>query len=92
MIIMMLGFWGVGLVTSKAYPDAPPIRLWLSIPQGRPYSGQDDILGGQEVFLRYGVPLPLFAMVPVPALVSSDYKKILRASETASKIQTEKQE
>ena len=55
MIVMVTGFAVLIWVTAKAYQDAPPIPDFVVNPAGETVFTRDDILGGQEVFLKHGL-------------------------------------
>jgi nitric oxide reductase subunit B len=52
---MIIGFTLLTIVTVKAYHGAPPIPAKVVDPSGQPVFTGDDIKGGQEVFLKYGL-------------------------------------
>ena len=55
LLVMILGFTLLTIVTVKAYHGAPPIPAKVVDPSGQPVFTGDDIKGGQEVFLKYGL-------------------------------------
>ncbi len=55
LLVMALGFTLLGLVTVKTYQGAPPIPAKVVDAAGRLLFTGDDIIQGQEVFLKYGL-------------------------------------
>ncbi|BAW79484.1 nitric-oxide reductase [Candidatus Nitrosoglobus terrae] len=54
-MVMVIGFALLLSITHKAYHNAPPIPLKIEDIQGNILFTSDDISGGQEVFLKYGL-------------------------------------
>jgi nitric oxide reductase subunit B len=52
---MGLGFTVLIWLAAKTYSDAPPIPLQVVGPSGGTIFSREDILAGQQVFLRYGL-------------------------------------
>jgi nitric oxide reductase subunit B len=53
--VMVVGFGILILLSAKSYVDAPPIPGKVVTEKGETVFTGDDILSGQEVFLRYGL-------------------------------------
>jgi nitric oxide reductase subunit B len=54
-LVLIGGFTVLIALAAKAYKDAPPIPEQVVDPSGRVLFTREDILGGQEVFLKYGL-------------------------------------
>ena len=54
-LVLIGGFTVLIALAAKAYKDAPPIPEQVVDPNGRVLFTREDILGGQEVFLKYGL-------------------------------------
>lgn len=54
-IVIVAGFAVLGLITVKAYQNAPPIPSKAVDPAGMTVFTADDVAAGQEVFLKYGL-------------------------------------
>lgn len=54
-LVMVLGFTILIWLAVRTYTDAPPIPEKVMSPSGEPIFTREDILGGQQVFLRYGL-------------------------------------
>lgn len=54
-LVMIFGFSLLGLITVKTYQGAPPIPARVVDATGQVVCTGDDIKGGQEVFLKYGL-------------------------------------
>ncbi|MCX7753430.1 MAG: cbb3-type cytochrome c oxidase subunit I [Blastocatellia bacterium] len=54
-LVLIGGFTILIALAAKTYKDAPPIPGQVVDPQGRVLFTREDILGGQEIFLRYGL-------------------------------------
>jgi len=54
-LVMIVGFTILSIVTVKTYDNAPPIAARVVDGAGRTIFTSDDILRGQEVFLKYGL-------------------------------------
>jgi nitric oxide reductase subunit B len=54
-IILVVGFSVLIWVTARIYVDAPPIPGKVLGPSGETVFTRDDILAGQQVFLKYGL-------------------------------------
>jgi nitric oxide reductase subunit B len=54
-IILVVGFSVLIWVTARSYVDAPPIPGKVLGPNGETVFTRDDILAGQQVFLKYGL-------------------------------------
>jgi len=55
MLILALGFTVLIWISVQAYRDAPPIPEKVIGPSGETIFTRDDILAGQQVFLKYGL-------------------------------------
>lgn len=55
LLTVFIGFSILIWLTVKAYQDAPPIPQKVVDPEGKVLFTQRDILGGQQVFLKYGL-------------------------------------
>lgn len=55
LLVMIFGFTLLTIVTVKAYRGAPPIPTRVADASGQTVFTGDDIKGGQEVFLKYGL-------------------------------------
>ncbi len=54
-LVMIFGFSLLGLITVKTYQGAPPIPARVVDATGQVVFTGEDVLGGQEVFLKYGL-------------------------------------
>jgi nitric oxide reductase subunit B len=54
-LVMVLGFTVLIWLAVRTYTDAPPIPEKVMSPSGETIFTREDILGGQQVFLRYGL-------------------------------------
>jgi nitric oxide reductase subunit B len=54
-LVMIAGFSLLSYITVRTYTDAPPIPDQVQDVSGRTLFTSDDILRGQEVFLKYGL-------------------------------------
>ena len=54
-LVLALGFTVLIWVSVRAYKDAPPIPAKVVGPSGETIFTRDDILAGQQVFLKYGL-------------------------------------
>src|SRR5512136_2084527 len=54
-LVLALGFTVLIWIAVRAYKDAPPIPVKVVGPVGETIFSRDDILAGQEVFLKYGL-------------------------------------
>ncbi len=54
-VTMIIGFSVLIFVATLAYKDAPPIPAKVANAQGGTICTRDDILAGQQVFLKYGL-------------------------------------
>ncbi len=54
-LVMIAGFAVLSYLTVRTYTDAPPIPDRVEDTSGRTLFTSDDILRGQEVFLKYGL-------------------------------------
>jgi len=54
-LVVIAGFTILIALAAKAYQDAPPIPERIVDPSGRVLFTREDILGGQQVFLKYGL-------------------------------------
>ncbi len=54
-LVMIVGFTLLSIVTIKTYDNAPPIAARVVDGSGRTIFTRDDVLRGQEVFLKYGL-------------------------------------
>src|SRR5512135_2745336 len=54
-LVLALGFTVLIWISVRAYRDAPPIPAKVVGPSGETLFTRDDILGGQQVFLKYGL-------------------------------------
>lgn len=54
-LILVLGFTVLIALTVKTYNDAPPIPERVEGPSGETIFLRDDLLAGQQVFLKYGL-------------------------------------
>ncbi len=54
-LVVIGGFTILIALAARAYKDAPPIPEQVVDPGGRVLFTREDILGGQEVFLKYGL-------------------------------------
>lgn len=54
-IILIVGFSILVFLAIRTYQDAPPIPGTVVGPSGETVFTRDDILGGQQVFLKYGL-------------------------------------
>lgn len=54
-IVLVFGFFVLGLLAYRTYTGEPPIPLRTVDPAGRLVFTRSDILGGQQVFLRNGL-------------------------------------
>jgi nitric oxide reductase subunit B len=54
-LILVLGFAVLTWMSVRSYVDAPPIPARVVSPTGETIFTRDDILAGQQVFLRYGL-------------------------------------
>ncbi len=54
-LVMIAGFAVLSYLTVRTYADAPPIPNRVEDASGRTLFGSDDILRGQEVFLKYAL-------------------------------------
>lgn len=54
-LVMIFGFTVLSIVTVETYRNAPPIPARVVDSAGRTIFTRDDILHGQEVFLKYGL-------------------------------------
>ncbi len=54
-LVLIVGFAVLTWVGVRSYTDAPPIPLRVTDPAGKTVFTGDDIIGGQQVFLRYGL-------------------------------------
>ena len=54
-LVVIGGFTILIALAAKAHKDAPPIPEHVVDPDGRVLFTREDILGGQEVFLKYGL-------------------------------------
>ncbi|HWJ70654.1 MAG TPA: cbb3-type cytochrome c oxidase subunit I [Sphingobium sp.] len=52
---MVLGFSVLGLLMTKTYQNAPPVPQQIVDQRGSPVFTRDDIRGGQQIFLKYGL-------------------------------------
>jgi nitric oxide reductase subunit B len=52
---VLVGFSVLTFISVKAYRDAPPIPVRVVTPQGDVIFTRDDILAGQQVFLKYAL-------------------------------------
>lgn len=55
LLVMMFGFVMLGLMSLRAYESAPPIPDKTVEANGELLFTGDDVLAGQEVFLKYGL-------------------------------------
>ncbi len=53
-LVMIAGFAVLSYLTGRTYTDAPPIPDHVLDASGRTLFTSDDILRGQEVFLKFG--------------------------------------
>src|SRR5512144_2214845 len=54
-LVMIVGFTILSIVTVETYENAPPIAARVVDGTGRTLFTRDDVLRGQEVFLKYGL-------------------------------------
>ena len=54
-LILVAGFTVMIILAIRTYKDAPPIPEKVLGPQGAALFTRDDILAGQQVFLKYGL-------------------------------------
>src|SRR6185295_2547177 len=54
-LVMIVGFTILSIVTVETYDNAPPIAARAVDGAGRTIFTRDDVLRGQEVFLKYGL-------------------------------------
>lgn len=54
-VTMAVGFGFLGLITIKAYENAPPIPATVVDPTGAVLFTSDDVAAGQQVFLKHGL-------------------------------------
>lgn len=54
-LVMLFGFFVMGLLAYRTYLAGPPIPAKVVDPAGNVLFTHDNIIGGQEVFLRYGL-------------------------------------
>lgn len=54
-LVMIVGFTILSIVTVETYDNAPPIAARVVDDTGRTIFTRDDVLRGQEVFLKYGL-------------------------------------
>jgi nitric oxide reductase subunit B len=54
-LIMIMGFSILVWLSARTYKDAPPIPDRVLSSSGETIFGHDDIIGGQQVFLKYGL-------------------------------------
>ncbi len=54
-LVMIVGFTILSIVTVETYDNAPPIAARVVDGAGRTLFTRDDVLRGQEVFLKYGL-------------------------------------
>src|SRR5512135_2072263 len=54
-LVMIVGFTILSIVTVETYNNAPPIPARVIDAAGRTLFTRDDVLRGQEVFLKYGL-------------------------------------
>ena len=55
LLIMLFGFFVLGLLAYRTYTDQPPIPGTVRAPDGRLLFTRDDVSGGQQLFLRNGL-------------------------------------
>ncbi len=53
--VLLVGFAGLVALSVRAYRDAPPIPERVVTADGSTLFGRDDVLSGQEAFLRHGL-------------------------------------
>src|SRR5262245_61868159 len=54
-IVMLFGFFVLGLLAYRTYTDQAPIPRKVVRPDGRVLFTQDDVIAGQKIFLRNGL-------------------------------------
>ena len=54
-LVVLFGFFVLGLLAYRAYTDSAPIPQRVVTPEGRPVFTREDILSGQGIFLRNGL-------------------------------------
>ena len=54
-ILMVSGFSALGYLAARTYHDAPPIPARIVGPDGENLFTHDDVIAGQQVFLRHGL-------------------------------------
>jgi len=54
-LVMLFGFFVMGLLAYRTYLAGPPIPARVVDSAGRVLFTRDDVIGGQKVFLRYGL-------------------------------------
>ncbi len=59
-IVMIVGFTILIWLSVRTYSDAPPIPVAVASTSGKTIFTGEDILSGQQVFLKYGLIFPLY--------------------------------
>ena len=54
-LVVLFGFFVLGLLAYRTYTASPPIPARVVDPAGNVLFTRDDVIGGQETFLRYGL-------------------------------------
>ena len=54
-IVLLFGFFVMGLLAYRTYTDEPPIPARMVDPSGKILFTASDVIAGQEVFLRNGL-------------------------------------
>ncbi|MGZ3460386.1 MAG: nitric-oxide reductase large subunit, partial [Archangium sp.] len=54
-LVMLFGFFILGLLAYRAYQDSAPVPQRVVTPDGRPVFTGEDVMAGQEIFLRNGL-------------------------------------